>query len=322
MHDQFDVDVAVDPSFFAPTPVEQAQDSLDAIRTELDTAKQDRGEGIGHADSDGIWSINDLKAMVENEHGYYSTAQVEHAQTVLTMAESSPEARELLGITESGGGWSFSDIGHLTLDIVGMVPIAGNAADAINATWYLAEGKHLDAALSSLALIPAIGIAVAAAKPAIKAAANGRIFNNLDEALTWARSWLENAGILTKNADEAGAAARGADSAANRASHEQFLVELRRNMERPIVDDIKLNLWLDELWKPTARVGNKSTAAAARVELANPGVRVGGRLHVEKAQGFVVALQGWIRNNPAATVRDRAAAENVLRDLQDALDIR
>ena len=180
------------------TPLEQAERALDEIRDVLDTAKQDRGDGVGSADADGVWSTNDLEAMIENEHGYYSDEQVEYARMVLAMAGSSEDARDHLGISQSGGGWSFSDIGHLTLDVFGMVPVVGNAADGINAAWYLAEGEYLDAALSSVALIPGAGQAVTLAKPAIKAAADGMVFRNLDEALQWAKRWLEDAGILRR----------------------------------------------------------------------------------------------------------------------------
>lgn len=189
------------------TPLEEAEHALDEIRDILDTAKQDRGDGIGSADADGVWSTNDLQAMIDNEHDYYTDQQVEYSRTVLAMAESSGDAQIHLGITQSGGGWSFADIGHLTLDIFGMVPVVGNAADGINAAWYAAEGEYLDAALSSIALIPGIGQAATLAKPAIKAAADGMIFRNLDEALQWAKRWLEDAGILRRSG--AGAAATG-----------------------------------------------------------------------------------------------------------------
>ena len=189
------------------TPFEDAEHALDQIRDILDTAKQDRGDGIGSADADGVWSTNDLKAMIENEHGYYTDEQVEYARIVLAMAESSEDARDHLGISQSGGGWSFSDIGHLTLDVFGMVPVVGNAADGINAAWYLAEGEYLDAALSSIALLPGIGQAATLAKPAIKAAADGLIFRNLDEALQWAKRWLEDAGILGRSGDNAASSA-------------------------------------------------------------------------------------------------------------------
>ncbi len=180
------------------SPLDQANQSLDEIRDILDTARQDRDDGWGNKEADGIWSTNDLKAMIDNEHGYYTDEQVEHARTVLAMAESSTDARDYLGISQSDDGWSFSDIGHLTLDIVGMVPVVGNAADGINAAWYAAEGEWLDAALASIALIPGIGQAATLAKPAIKAAASGMVFRNLDEALQWAKRWLENAGILRR----------------------------------------------------------------------------------------------------------------------------
>jgi hypothetical protein len=123
--------------------------------------------------------------MIENEDGYYTPEQVAHAEKVMALISSSPEARELLGIEESGGGWSWGTIGHLTLDVFGMVPVVGNAADGINAAWYAAEGKYLDAALSSIGMIPGIGQAAILAKPAIKAAAAGVVFKSLDEALQW-----------------------------------------------------------------------------------------------------------------------------------------
>ena len=304
------------------TPLEEADASLDEIRDLLDTAKQDRGDGIGSADADGVWSTNDLEAMIENEHGYYTDEQVRAAQRVLTMANSSPEARDHLGITQSGNGWSFDTIGHITLDVLGMVPLVGNAADGINAAWYAAEGEWLDAALSSMALIPGIGQAVTLAKSSVKAALRHVPFGSLDEALVAVRQWLEARGILRATDDGLEAvdrARRGADGPTNVATHQQYLDDLRTVMDRPVVDDPNLNNIMADLWRPNAQIGNGSTAAAVRHELANPGARVGGRAHVEKAQNYVVGLENWLRNTPAASVSDRAAAQNVLRDLQNAL---
>ena len=135
------------------TPLQEADLALDQIRDVLDTAKFDAEHGgIGTTVADGVWSTEDLEVIIENEHGYYSASQVAHARTVLAMAQSSPEATEHLGITQSGDGWGWDDIGHVTLDVLGMVPVVGNAADGINATWYAAEGEYLDAALSSCLL--------------------------------------------------------------------------------------------------------------------------------------------------------------------------
>ena len=41
--------------------------------------------------------------------------------------------------------------------------------------------------------------------------------------------------------------------------------------------------------------------------------------HVEKAQTYSKALQDWLNKNPQASSSDRAAAENVLKDMQNAL---
>ena len=84
-----------------------------------------------------------------------------------------------------------------------MVPVIGNAADGINATWHLAEGNYLDAALSSMALIPGIGQAVTLAKANVKAALRLVPFNSLDEALVAVRELLESWRILRRSADDA-----------------------------------------------------------------------------------------------------------------------
>ena len=189
-HDLNDLDIP------ALTPLQQAELALGQIRTVLDTAKFDAEHGgIGTTVADGIWSTEDLEVIIENEHGYYSASQVAHARTVFAMATSSPEARDHLGITQSGDGWGWDDIGHVTLDVLGMVPVVGNAADGINASWYAAEGEWLDAALSSMALIPGIGQAVTLAKANVKAALRHVPFNSFDEALVAVREFLQRIGV-------------------------------------------------------------------------------------------------------------------------------
>lgn len=53
-----------------------------------------------------------------------------------------------------GGSLSASDLGHLGLDIVGLIPVVGEWADVLNAAWYASEGRPLDAALSSIGVLP------------------------------------------------------------------------------------------------------------------------------------------------------------------------
>ncbi|MFS3696901.1 hypothetical protein ACK6T2_20020, partial [Escherichia coli] len=87
---------------------------------------------------------------------------------------------------------------------------------------------------------------------------------------------------------------------------------------QPDVTDSNLKNIIDDLYRPNAKVGSGSTADAVRYELAT-GEKVGGRGHVLKAQDYTRALQDWLDKNPTASPGDRAAAENVLQDLQNAL---
>ncbi|MEU6349497.1 polymorphic toxin-type HINT domain-containing protein [Streptomyces sp. NPDC047072] len=63
-------------------------------------------------------------------------------------------------------GLSWSDIGHAALDVVGLIPVVGEAADLANCGWYAAEGEYLDAALSCASAIPFAGYGATAAKAA------------------------------------------------------------------------------------------------------------------------------------------------------------
>ena len=108
------------------------------------------------------------------------------------------------------------------------------------------------------------------------------------------------------------------NSARDRMQHERYKDELRQKMGKPDVTDSNLKNIIDDLYRPNAKVGSGSTADAVRYELAT-GEKVGGRGHVLKAQDYTRALQDWLDKNPTASPGDRAAAENVLQDLQNAL---
>lgn len=106
--------------------------------------------------------------------------------------------------------------------------------------------------------------------------------------------------------------------AANVAKHAKYKDALRRAMGKPATKDPKLSHLMDEMWRDNAKIGNGSTAAAVRHELAT-GKPVGGAFHSQKARDMIRSLEKWLRNNPEATPGDRAAAENVIKDLRDAL---
>ncbi len=50
-----------------------------------------------------------------------------------------------------------SELGHLVLDIFGLIPGLGEIADGVNAVWYFAEGDVVNGAISAGAMIPFAG---------------------------------------------------------------------------------------------------------------------------------------------------------------------
>jgi hypothetical protein len=124
-----------------------------------------------------------------------------------------------------------------------------------------------------------------------------------------------------KNADAIADVARSAKDVDphNAAAFQRYLDSLRAAMSRPTVTDPKLNRYMDELWRANATVGNGSTAAAVRAELLT-GEPVGGVFHSQKARDMITAIKKWLENSENAPSVDRAAAENVIRDLQNSLD--
>lgn len=107
------------------------------------------------------------------------------------------------GVGRTVSNASISDIGHTALDVAGMVPVIGEAADLANAGWYLAEGDKVNAALSAAGAIPFAGNAATAAKWGRKAV------NAADVVGDTARI-ANNAGDVAKVANNAGDAARAA----------------------------------------------------------------------------------------------------------------
>ncbi len=75
---------------------------------------------------------------------------------------------------------------------------------------------------------------------------------------------------------------------------------------------------MENLYRDGAEIGTGSTADAVRYEI-QTGEPVGGVFHTQKAQDYSIALQKWLDANPNASFGDRSAAQNVLRDLQNAL---
>ena len=66
------------------------------------------------------------------------------------------------------------------------------------------------------------------------------------------------------------------------------------------------------------KIGSGSTAAAIRLEkmTGNP---LYGKMHFKKGNESIIRLEKWLKQNPAASVGDRAAADNIIKDLQNSL---
>jgi hypothetical protein len=78
--------------------------------------------------------------------------------------------------------------GHTALDVLGMVPVVGAAADVVNAGWYMAEGNEAMAALSLAGAVPLLGDLGTAGKLTARAFSVGsdavRAANRVDGALS------------------------------------------------------------------------------------------------------------------------------------------
>nr|MDP8943378.1 hypothetical protein [Actinomycetota bacterium] len=121
-------------------------------------------------------------------------AQARQAAEARARAEAAKKAEE-----DKGGGimgWV-----HGGLDVAGLVPVFGEAADLVNAGIYLAEGDKLNAGISGAAAIPFAGWAATGAK-GVKYAANGA--EALDTARDTARAADagQDAGRASDSADE------------------------------------------------------------------------------------------------------------------------
>jgi hypothetical protein len=103
--------------------------------------------------------------------------------------------------------------------------------------------------------------------------------------------------------------------------HDLYKQSLREQMGKPIVKDPDLKRLLDQQYRDAATVGSGSTAAAIRQEKVS-GMPVGGAWHDQKGQNDLTALIRWLQknqNNPDVSPGDKAAAENVIKDLREAL---
>ena len=89
-------------------------------------------------------------------------------------------------------------------------------------------------------------------------------------------------------------------------------------MSKPYVIDSNLKKIVDLNYRQHAKIGNGSTAAAIRYEI-QTGEKVFAKSHYQKGKDTIIYLEKWLKNNPTARSGDRAAAENIIKDLHNSL---
>ena len=213
---------------------------------------------------------------------------------------------------------------------------------AMNDPVHLARYVEQSALLGSAALNQAVGTATSivnaiehpsilmtAVEHSITGFMHEPLATQVEEVTHWGVSFfgpaaaLKGAAVLSRSSDFF-AVMKETDKTGNllhnRTLHESYKVDLRQNMQRPTVKDQQLQRFIDKLYRPDAKVGSGSTADAVRYEM-ETGQPVGGSWHTQKAQDALPKLQRWLQQNPTASAGDRAAIENIIYDLHDALNI-
>jgi len=96
--------------------------------------------------------------VLEFECKKLTAAMTESRENFLTECDKLEEGVDVL---QEG---TMAEMGHLGLDLLGLVPGVGSMADGLNAAWYAKEGRPTMAAMSALAAVPGVGMAAGAGK--------------------------------------------------------------------------------------------------------------------------------------------------------------
>lgn len=95
----------------------------------------------------------------------------------------------------------------------------------------------------------------------------------------------------------------------------------RPGRPKPVVADQRLRNYVDQLFKGIdnpRRTGDGTTMDAIRHELQTGGA-VHGRRHIQKGQDVMRGLNRWLREHPEASDSDRALAQSLVEQLEEAL---
>lgn len=99
-------------------------------------------------------SDSQLKTLIKEE---LETMRLE--KIMLSEAKRIDKLHEEMQLEVLSEGWK-EELPHIGLDVLGLIPGVGEAADLTNAALYARKGEHLMAALSVISMIPAVGDAL------------------------------------------------------------------------------------------------------------------------------------------------------------------
>ena len=105
------------------------------------------------------WNLKTSDKVQMSSNGYKSDPTDTESQMYASNAENQ----------ETNKPGMLSTLGHLALDVAGLIPGIGEPADLLNAAWYAKEGDYTNAALSAASAIPFAGYAATATKFGLKA---------------------------------------------------------------------------------------------------------------------------------------------------------
>ena len=116
--------------------------------------------------------------------GFTTTTHFKSNSTITEATTGTPPVTTPNGGDEDDATWTIMlDAFQTGLDIAGLVPGLGEAADLLNAGIHVARGNYGDAAVSLAAMVPVLGAAATAGKLGTKAAKMaGKVAGKVDEA--------------------------------------------------------------------------------------------------------------------------------------------
>lgn len=138
---------------------------------------------------DGYWLYersDDWFEVTENSHYIYQNGMWKP----FDLPDLPEDAHFILAVADA-----LIQAGHNSLDVIGLIPVAGEIADGVNAAWYYAEGDMVNGALSTASMVPFVGIVSTGAKWSRNTLKLSEQALNSAEGLAYARRFYGSLGL-------------------------------------------------------------------------------------------------------------------------------